>query len=105
MKSNIDCSFTEEIAEVENDRKLLRNLVLKKLGLIQEAIKEQKKDRLNSVRNLSALVTNLELRSYVSKKKGKKEIQANLDELIVEIDNWAFNNLDSKRLEIYAKEL
>ena len=105
MKANIDCSFTEEIAEVENDRKLLRNLVLKKLGLIQEAIKEQKKDRLNLVRNLSALVTNLELRSYVSKKKGKKEIQANLDELIVEIDNWAFNNLDSKRLEIYAKEL
>lgn len=47
MKANIDCSFTEEIAEVENDRKLLRNLVLKKLGLIQEAIKEQKKDRLN----------------------------------------------------------
>lgn len=105
MKANIDYSFTEEIAEVENDRKLLRNLVLKKLGLIQEAIKEQKKDRLNSVRNLSALVTNLELRSYVSKKKGKKEIQANLDELIVEIDNWAFNNLDSKRLKIYAEEL
>lgn len=105
MKANIDYSFTEEITEVENDRKLLRNLVLKKLRLIQEAIKEQKKDRLNSVRNLSALVTNLELRSYVSKKKGKKEIQANLDELIVEIDNWAFNNLDNKRLEIYAKEL
>lgn len=105
MKANIDYTFTEEIAEVENDRKLLRNLVLKKLELIQEAIKEQKKYRLNSVRNLSALVTNLELRSYVSKKKGKKEIKANLDELIVEIDNWAFNNLDSKRLEIYAKEL
>ena len=99
MKANIDCSFTEEIAEVENDRKLLRNLVLKKL------LKNRKKDRLNSVRNLSALVTNLELRSYVSKKKGKKEIQTNLDELIVEIDNWAFNNLDNKRLEIYAKEL
>ena len=105
MKANIDYSFTEEIVEVENDRKLLRDLVLKKLGLIQEAIKERKKDRFESVRDLSRLITNLEIRSYVSEKKGKNEIKANLDELIVEIDNWAFNNLDSKRLKIYAEEL
>lgn len=105
MKANIDYTFTEEIVEVENDRKLLRDLVLKKLGLIQEAIKKRKKDRFESVRDLSRLITNLEIRSYVSEKKGKKEIKANLDELIVEIDNWAFNNLDSKRLKIYAEEL
>lgn len=105
MNTNIDYSFTKEIVEVENNRKLLRDLVLNKLGLIQEAIKKQKKDRSRLVRSLSELVTTLELRSYISKQKCKKEIQVNLDELIVEIDNWAFHNLDSKRLEIYAEEL